>query len=133
MPILTQAKNSQLLVLHLRDAGVTDADVKDIARLQPLEVLDLSSNELTDKGIASLVGLKRLSMLWIGENKVSPKCIGSLKKLPNLQGVTLSMTGWTAKEKADFLQVAKTAHFSVDAVQNHLSKTPTKLVGPSTP
>lgn len=122
MPVLTQLKNCQLTVLHVRDAGVTDADLKNIFRLQKLEVLDLTSNEITDKGIAYLIPLKHLSELWIGENKITPKCIDSLKKFSNLSGVTMSMTGWTEQEKANFLRAAKQAHFSVSVMQNHLSK-----------
>ncbi len=111
--VLPKTKNENFEVLKLCNAGLKDSDMRDVAQLHKLVVLDVSDNELTDRGIELLIPLQRLEQFWFTSNKITPKCLQSLQKMRGLRGVTLTMSAWTPKDKADFIEAAKKFNCSV--------------------
>lgn len=71
--------------LVLRDCGLTDDDLEQIAKLTDLERLDISNNGITD--ISTLVNLTSLKKFYAGNNSISD--ISPLAKIPSLEYVGL--------------------------------------------
>src|SRR4051794_31691111 len=57
--------------VQLFHRAVTDADLKELAKLKHLRVLYLSGNKVTDAGLAELANLEQLQVLSLSDNKVT--------------------------------------------------------------
>ena len=66
--------------LSFNSGGVTDAGLKELAKLNSLQSLDLSDTQVTDAGLKELAGLKSLQTLYLGGTKVTTAGAGELQK-----------------------------------------------------
>lgn len=74
-----------LTKLHLEKTAITDADIKDLAKMEWLEYLNLYNTEVSDKSIEQLKGLKRLRKIYLWETQVSESGRANLQKaIPEL-------------------------------------------------
>ncbi len=85
----------QIHTLNLRDAGVSDAQLKVVGQMPNLKLLRLEGNPVTDAGIANLGGLKSLRYLNLYGTKVGDASLAVLRRLPNLERVHAWQTGVT--------------------------------------
>jgi hypothetical protein len=65
------AQHSDVVVLQMANADVTDETLKFVARLERLRELDLDGTAITDAGLKSLAALTKLERLRISRTKVS--------------------------------------------------------------
>ena len=78
------AKVQQLRYLYLFDTKITDAGLKDVAKLQKLIYLDLSDTQITDESIKQIAKLQQLKELNLMNTKITDAGVAELKKaLPN--------------------------------------------------
>lgn len=76
--------------LNLSRTKISDAGLKDIARLTSLKSLDLSFTEITDAGIAHLAEMAQLSHLLLNDTMLTEAGLARLEKLVNLKTLDLS-------------------------------------------
>ena len=95
----------ELRELFLGGAGLSDAELRGLARLKLLESLDLSDNPgVTDKGMPAVAALERLRTLNLSKTGVTDKGLVQLKKLDGLRTVIVvgtEVTGDGAEQFAD--------------------------------
>lgn len=75
--------------LSIGNTRVTNAGLKELAKLKNLQMLKLFSTEVSDAGLKELVGLHKLQMLDLSYTKVTNaglKELAPLKNLRSLQG-----------------------------------------------
>ncbi len=85
----------QVLRLSLRQADVTNAGLKTIARMTNLRRLRLESNPIDDAGVAELQGLKELRYLNLTGTRITDRGLVSLGSLPKLRRIYLWNTSIT--------------------------------------
>jgi len=68
-----------------RHAGITDAGLKEIARLAGLRDLDLSQNAVGDSGVRTLAALSHLTVLNLYKTKVTDAGLGGLAEIPQIE------------------------------------------------
>jgi hypothetical protein len=69
---------------------VTDADLKDVSRLEQLQKLDLSYGEITDEALQYIKALKHLQTLDLRSTKVTGGGLVMLKELKSLKELYLT-------------------------------------------
>jgi internalin A len=84
------AKMQQLTDLSLNETKITDAGIKDIAKLQKLTYLNLEFTEITDAGIKDIAKLRNLTTLYLGGTKITSACFRDIAKMQNLKNLGLS-------------------------------------------
>lgn len=92
------ARLHQLQALHLADTAITDAGVNALVALTKLHTLDLSDTAITDIGLSSLAGLDQLHTLSLQYTKLTDAGLSALARLKqlrelNLQGTRTSSAG----------------------------------------
>src|SRR5262245_16155251 len=70
--------------VSLSNTKVTDADLKELARLTELSSLGLSCTNVTDMGLKELPALPKLTRLYLSETKVTDAGMKELSTLKNL-------------------------------------------------
>jgi len=81
---LTEADLEKVIFLNLSDTQITDASLKEVAKLQKLHTLYLNRTQITDEGLKEVVKLQNLLELNLGNTKVTKSGVAELKKaLPN--------------------------------------------------
>lgn len=91
---------------------VTDAGIKELARLRSLQSLDLSGTRVTDAGLKELAVLPKLQVLNLSRTAVSDAGLKHLKLYPRLQKLSLKDTNVTSAGAAK-LKVAS-PNLSID-------------------
>jgi hypothetical protein len=81
--------------LSLGYARVTDAGLKELARLKRLEELDLDAARVTDAGLKELVRLKELHALNLDATALTDAGLKELARLKKLRSLGLKQTGVT--------------------------------------
>ncbi|MDO8589325.1 MAG: P-loop NTPase fold protein [Armatimonadota bacterium] len=89
------AKLTNLQWLDLSRTGVTDAGLREIAKLTNLQELGLSGTGVTDAGLREIARLTNLQGLFLGGTGVTDAGLREIAKLTNLQALGLSGTGVT--------------------------------------
>lgn len=85
---------NKLTSLVMYKQGLTDADIKLLAKYPALTSLDLSENQLTDSSIETLRQLKKLQVLQLTGNKsVTGESLAALTHLPSIQQLYMNNTG----------------------------------------
>ena len=74
------AKMKQLTILFLYRTKITDAGLKEIAKLQKLELLNLNDTNITDAGLKAVAKLQNLIELSLGNTKNTAAGVAELKK-----------------------------------------------------
>jgi hypothetical protein len=77
---LAEADLGKVTSLVLPRTKITDAGLKEVAKLQKLTFLDLQNTKITDAGLKEVVKLKRLESLWLLGTKVTPVGVAELQK-----------------------------------------------------
>ena len=95
LQLLPELKTLSLSGRQMRNSGfwdvaVTDLDVDEVAKLEPLEHLDLAGLKLTDLGVRKLASLRQLRSLDLSRTSVTGRGIAELAKLPYLTKLSLS-------------------------------------------
>jgi hypothetical protein len=86
---------SELRVLRLGGAMLTDNGVRAIGGLKQLENLNLSGTQITDQGLDALAGLENLRFLRLRDTAVSDQGLRKLHGLKKLESVSLLRTDVT--------------------------------------
>ena len=83
---LTNADLANVIQLNLTGAKITDAGLKDVAKLQKLEWLFLSNTQITDACLKDLAKLQNLTILRLNYTQITDAGAAELKKaLPKLK------------------------------------------------
>jgi hypothetical protein len=86
-----------LAKLDLRNTGITERSLIDIASFSKLTELNLRGTKIGDSGLSKLSALPTLQMLNLCETEVSDKGLGWLKKVKSLRQVFL----WDSKVSSE--------------------------------
>ena len=81
---LTEADLGKIMNLFLTNTQITDAGLKDVAKLQKLEELDLHDTQITDEGIRQLAKLQKLEGLDLSRTKITDAGLKGVTKLKQL-------------------------------------------------
>lgn len=79
-------------VFEMRQCGVNDLDVKELADCKNLRYLDLESNELAGFTLGYLVGLPYLETLKLNDNPIEAGALLEIAKLKHLKTLQLGHT-----------------------------------------
>ena len=78
---LTEADLAKVTRLSLIRTKITDAGLKEVAKLQKLTILGLGHNDkITDAGLKDLAKLKNLTRLILSDTKITDAGAAELKK-----------------------------------------------------
>jgi hypothetical protein len=95
-------KAASLKRLHIDRTAITDAGLKDIAKLKLLTSLSLDSNpKITDKGIHELTALTELQNLQVAGTPITDKSVPSFAKMKKLKSLFIVDTRITPKGVAE--------------------------------
>ena len=76
-----EAKELQKLTnLNLVNTQITDAGLKQVAKMQQLDELDLNDTQITDAGLKEVAKLQKLETLWVSDTQVTEAGVAELKK-----------------------------------------------------
>lgn len=91
------ARFKQLQMLHLGITKVSDTGLKQVAGFKQLKGLDLSQTKVTDMGLQELAGLKKLQVLELAGTAVTDAGLTELAGLKELRVLDLVFTPVTDK------------------------------------
>ena len=74
------AKLQNLTWLRLDGTEITDTGLKDVAKLQQLVILDLNDTKITDAGLKEVAKLEKLTRLYLRGTKITTAGVAELKK-----------------------------------------------------
>ena len=94
---LTEADLRTVVELTLSYTPITDAGLKDLAKLKGLTHIYLNNTNITDLGLKELAKCKQLKSVSLQRTKVTDAGIRSLVKLPNLVELDLRITEVTKR------------------------------------
>ena len=103
----------QVRILNLREAGLTDTQLKQLARFENLAQLRLELNPITDTGLAALGGLGKLEYLNLYGTRITNASLKSLGALPRLRELFVWETAVTPAAIEEF----RRAHAQVRVTQ----------------
>jgi uncharacterized membrane protein/mono/diheme cytochrome c family protein len=103
----------QIRILNLREAGLTDAQLKPFARFENLAQLRLELNPVTDAGLAALSGLGKLEYLNLYGTHITNASLKPLGALPRLRELFVWETAVTPAAVEEF----RRAHAQVRVTQ----------------
>jgi hypothetical protein len=90
------AQMSDVIVLQMANADVTDQTLSFLQKMTRLRELDLAGTQLTDAGLKSLSGLTSLEKLILSRTRVTDAGLAPLlEKLPALKQLDVRETGVT--------------------------------------
>ena len=98
------AKLQQLKVLNLGDTQITDAGLTEVAKCTQLTLLDLEATQITDVGLKEVAKLQQLTHLWLYNTPITD---AGLKELAKLQKLELLVLGETKITDAGLKELAK--------------------------
>ena len=84
------AKLQNLTILDLNSSKVTDTGLKEVAKLQKLEELLLESSKITDVGLKEVAKLQTLEHLNVSGTYITDAGLKELSKLQKLQGLEVA-------------------------------------------
>ncbi len=79
-------------VSALRSVQITDAGLKEMAKLHQLTALNLTFTKITDAGLKEVAKFKQLKRLWLGGTQITDAGLGNIAKLQKLTNLDLSRT-----------------------------------------
>ena len=77
---LTEADLEKVAGLSLSATKITDAGLKDVAKLQQLIVLRLDGTHITDAGLKEVAKLQKLTVLGLSGPQITKAGVAELKK-----------------------------------------------------
>jgi uncharacterized membrane protein len=82
----------QIVWLQLIDCGITDEQLKTIAKLPNLYKLNLSRNPISDTGVQQLLALPKLKMLNLYGTQITDSGVRALAAMPSLKNLYVWQT-----------------------------------------
>jgi len=83
---ITEADLEKVKTADFTSTKITDASLKEVAKLQKLIILSLADTQITDAGLMEVAKLQKLEVLALEGTKVTEAGVAELKKaLPNCQ------------------------------------------------
>ena len=80
------AKLHNLERLNLINTGVTDTGLKEVAKLEKLNSLNLKFTQITDAGLKDVAKLQKLEVLYLNNTQITKTGVAELRKaLPNCE------------------------------------------------
>ena len=64
----------------MKDTQITDAGLKEVAKLQQLSWLNLYKTKVSDAGLKEVAKMKQLKVLGLVDNKITKAGVAQLKK-----------------------------------------------------
>ena len=98
------AKLQKLEELLLESSKITDVGLKEVAKLQTLEHLNVSGTYITDEGLKELSKLQKLQGLEVAANEITD---AGLKELSKLQKLTMLWLPYTQITDAGLKELSK--------------------------
>ena len=98
---LTKVDLAKVTMLALRSTKITDAGLKEIAKLQKLELLNLNSTQITDAGLKEIAKLQKLELLNLNDTNITDAGLKAVAKLQKLIELSLGNTKNTAAGVAE--------------------------------
>ena len=95
------AKLQQLERLGLSDNKITDAGLNEVAKLQNLEDLFLDDTQITDEGLKEVAKLQKLEWLRLDGTQITDAGLKEVAKLKQLEYLELYRTKVTAEGVAE--------------------------------
>ena len=89
---LTEADLENVTALELYDTRITDADLKDLAKLQKLDRLWLFGTQITDVGLKDVAKLQKLTHLDLRRTKITDEGLKEVAKWQQLERLSLEIT-----------------------------------------
>ena len=93
--VLTKTDWQKVTELKFTFTNISDASLKEVAKLDQLKMLWLDNNLITDTGLKEVAKLEQLTHLGLAGTYVTAKGIEHLSKLKNLSLIRLSRTNVT--------------------------------------
>ena len=103
---LTEADLEKVTDLDISGTQVTDASLKEVAKLQNLERLHLSGTQITDEGLKEVAKLQKLIVLSLA-TKITDEGLVDVAKLQKLTLLNLSRTQVTDAGLKDVAKLQK--------------------------
>ena len=82
---LTETDLAKVVFLNLVRTKITDAGLKEVAKLQHLNYLRLSDTKITDVGLKELAKLQKLERLYLLNTKITDAGLKDIAKLQQLE------------------------------------------------
>ena len=83
---LIEADWENLSYLDFRNTQITDASLKDVAKLKKLEMLGLDNTQITDAGLKEVAKLQKLEVLYLNNTQITKTGVAELRKaVPNCE------------------------------------------------
>ena len=95
------AKLQNLTHLNLESTKITDAGLKEVAKLQNLTWLGLDATKVTDAGLKELAKLQKLRWLGLRHTQITDQGLKEVAKLQNLIFLSLNGTKVTKEGAAE--------------------------------
>jgi hypothetical protein len=114
---LTKADLAKVTILILNDTKITDAGLKEIAKLQRLELLYLNFTKITDAGLKDIAKLQKLTHLSLSYTKITGAGLKDIAKLQKLTGLWLNGNDITDAGLMDTAKLQKLIHLNLDGTK----------------
>ena len=105
-PKFTEAELELITSINLEGTKITDAGLKELAKLQKLERLFLCHTQITDAGLKELTKLKNLKKLSLEGTQITDAGLKELANMQNLQELWLTDAKKIGLADGDELQKA---------------------------
>jgi len=89
---LTEADLEKVTVVYFNGTKITDAGLKELAKLQQLERLSLRDTQITDAGLKEMAKFKQLERVYLGSPNITDAGLKEVAKLKQLEWLHLSST-----------------------------------------
>ena len=112
---LTKADLAKVTLLSLDDGPkITDADLKELAKLQQLKVLNLGDTEITDVGLKEVAKCTQLTLLDLEATQITDVGLKDVAKLKQLKSLVLASTKITKAGVAELQKALPKCDISSD-------------------
>ena len=101
---LTEADLAKVTRHWLTNTNVTDAGLKDVAKMRMLEMLCLSNTKITDAGLKEVSKLGRLTYLILHETQITDSGLKELAKMKQLTDLILVGTKVTSEGQSKLVE-----------------------------
>ena len=102
---LTKADMERVTGLDLYRTNISDAGLKEVAKLRQLIVLGLSRTNISDAGLKELTKCKKLEGLSLDSTQISDAGLKGLTRLAQLKGLRIQETKVTKAGVAELQKV----------------------------
>ena len=98
---LTEADLTKVTELSLGNTQITDAGLKELAKLQNLTNTNLGYTQITDAGLKDIAKMQNLTDLSLSGTKITDACLRDIAKLQKLTYLSLRDTKITNENAAE--------------------------------